>query len=149
MPQPDCPWLLVQGDADEAIDGERVLALASELARFWVNLGDLSEGRDWLERFVDGLGQDLAAFAIGLLGGDTTATPGPVSNARTSPGSPPGGTTVTLPMPPTFCSSRQSAPANSSASAMGMSAPTSLLMEYIHLLALYPSATIFISSKAD
>ena len=36
-----------------------------------------------------------------------TALPGPVSNARTASSFPPGGTTVTLPMPPMFCSARQ------------------------------------------
>ena len=39
-------WALSGGDAETA------QRLASELARFWVNLGDLSEGRDWLERAV-------------------------------------------------------------------------------------------------
>jgi tetratricopeptide (TPR) repeat protein len=39
-------WALSGGDAETA------QRLASELARFWVNQGDLSEGRDWLERAV-------------------------------------------------------------------------------------------------
>ncbi|MGB1026571.1 MAG: thiamine-phosphate kinase, partial [Rhodospirillaceae bacterium] len=34
---------------------------------------------DWLERFADGLGQDLKTFGIGLYGGDTVATPGPTA----------------------------------------------------------------------
>ena len=39
-------WALSGGDAETA------QRLASELARFWVNHGDLSEGRAWLERAV-------------------------------------------------------------------------------------------------
>ena len=39
-------WALRSGDAETA------QRLASEMARFWVNLGDLSEGRAWLERAV-------------------------------------------------------------------------------------------------
>jgi len=39
-------WALGAGDAETA------QRLASELARFWVNLGDLAEGRAWLERAV-------------------------------------------------------------------------------------------------
>ncbi|CCG07537.1 thiamine-phosphate kinase [Pararhodospirillum photometricum] len=33
----------------------------------------------WLESFARGLGEDLAAFEIALLGGDTVATPGPLT----------------------------------------------------------------------
>ena len=43
-------WALSGGDVET---GQR---LASELARFWVNLGDLSEGRAWLERAVAPIG---------------------------------------------------------------------------------------------
>ena len=39
-------WAIGSGDA------ETTQRLASELARFWVNLGDLAEGRAWLERAV-------------------------------------------------------------------------------------------------
>ena len=39
-------WALSGGDAETA------QRLASELARFWVNVGDLPEGRAWLERAV-------------------------------------------------------------------------------------------------
>jgi hypothetical protein len=39
-----------------------------------------------------------------------TTTPGPVSNARVDEGTPPGGTIVTLPIPPRFCSARHSVP---------------------------------------
>jgi len=50
-----------------------------------------------------------------------TVTPGPVSKARTPSLAPFGGTMVTLPMPPMFCSARQSSPANNIASAIGTS----------------------------
>jgi len=39
-------WLATRGDA------YRAQRLASELARFWVNLGMIGEGRDWLERVI-------------------------------------------------------------------------------------------------
>lgn len=39
--------------------------------------GDVTE--DWIARFAAGLAQDQAEFAIGLLGGDTTRTPGPTT----------------------------------------------------------------------
>jgi len=38
---------------------------------------------DWFARFAAGLAQDQAEFGIVLLGGDTTATPGPVSLSLT------------------------------------------------------------------
>ncbi|WP_439814391.1 thiamine-phosphate kinase [Zavarzinia sp. CC-PAN008] len=50
--------------------------------------------RAWLERFVDGLAQDLATYGIGLLGGDTTATPGPVTLSLTAIGEVPRGTAI-------------------------------------------------------
>jgi len=34
---------------------------------------------DWLERFAQGLASDQQEFALGLLGGDTTKTPGPLT----------------------------------------------------------------------
>ena len=37
-----------------------------------------STTREWLEAFVEGLAQDQQAYAIGLLGGDTVVTPGPL-----------------------------------------------------------------------
>jgi thiamine-monophosphate kinase len=37
----------------------------------------------WFAGFVDGLAADQAAFAVTLLGGDTTATPGPLSLSLT------------------------------------------------------------------
>jgi len=46
--------------------------------------GDVAE--DWLRRFAEGLGQDQKAFGIGLLGGDTTRTPGPTTLSVTALG---------------------------------------------------------------
>jgi thiamine-monophosphate kinase len=47
--------------------------------------------RDWIAAFARGLGEAQAAFDIGLLGGDTTATPGPLTIAITAFGElPPG-----------------------------------------------------------
>jgi len=45
----------------------------------------------WLRAFANGLAQDQAAFGISLLGGDTTATPGPLSIAITAFGHAPQG----------------------------------------------------------
>lgn len=41
-------------------------------------------GEPWLSAFVAGLAADQAAFRIGLLGGDTTATPGPLTLSVTA-----------------------------------------------------------------
>jgi thiamine-monophosphate kinase len=43
-------------------------------------------GEDWIARFAGGLAQDQAEFGIALLGGDTTATPGPLSLSITALG---------------------------------------------------------------
>jgi thiamine-monophosphate kinase len=40
----------------------------------------------WLRAFADGLAADQARYAIGLLGGDTTATPGPLTISITALG---------------------------------------------------------------
>ena len=45
----------------------------------------------WIGSFAHGLAQDQKTFAISLLGGDTTATPGPLSIAITALGSVPAG----------------------------------------------------------
>ena len=45
----------------------------------------------WLEKFVAGLAADQKEFSISLLGGDTTATPGPLTLAITALGSVPRG----------------------------------------------------------
>lgn len=45
----------------------------------------------WLGEFSRGLGEDQAAFGISLLGGDTTATPGPLTIAITALGHVPNG----------------------------------------------------------
>lgn len=43
-------------------------------------------GLEWLERFALGLGQDLNDFGIALIGGDTVATPGPLTLSLTAMG---------------------------------------------------------------
>jgi thiamine-monophosphate kinase len=48
----------------------------------------------WLACFARGLADDQAAFAISLLGGDTTATPGPLTIAITALGHVPRGTMI-------------------------------------------------------
>ncbi|MDE1937570.1 MAG: thiamine-phosphate kinase [Alphaproteobacteria bacterium] len=45
----------------------------------------------WLESFAQGLGDDQAEFNVSLLGGDTTATPGPLTLAITAMGHVPTG----------------------------------------------------------
>jgi len=47
---------------------------------------------DWLRAFARGLHEDQAEFGISLLGGDTTATPGPISIAISAFGHLPKGT---------------------------------------------------------
>ncbi len=42
---------------------------------------------DWLKSFANGLGADQMEFGIALLGGDTTATPGPLTLSITAMGS--------------------------------------------------------------
>lgn len=48
----------------------------------------------WFAAFASGLGQDQAEFGIGLLGGDTTSTPGPLSLSLTAIGHVPAGSIV-------------------------------------------------------
>lgn len=48
-------------------------------------------GTEWIERFAYGLGADQNRYGIGLLGGDTAATPGPLSVAITAIGTVPAG----------------------------------------------------------
>ena len=48
----------------------------------------------WLEGFARGLGEDQRAFAVPLLGGDTTATPGPLTLAITAMGYVPVGALI-------------------------------------------------------
>ncbi|PPD43577.1 MAG: thiamine-phosphate kinase [Methylocystis sp.] len=45
---------------------------------------------DWLEAFAAGLAEDARAYAIPLIGGDTTATPGPLTISITALGRTPG-----------------------------------------------------------
>lgn len=49
---------------------------------------------DWLEKFATGLGEDAAAFACPLLGGDTVSTSGPLTLSITALGSVPAGRMV-------------------------------------------------------
>jgi thiamine-monophosphate kinase len=51
-------------------------------------------GAAWLDAFARGLGEDQRAFAITLIGGDTTHTPGPLTLTITALGSVPCGTMV-------------------------------------------------------
>jgi len=44
---------------------------------------------DWVARFAEGLARDQAAYDVALLGGDTTATPGPSSLTLTAVGAVP------------------------------------------------------------
>ena len=85
-------------------------AIAAKLLR--VNLSDLAAkgavptgyllalslphwiGEPWLARFAQGLGDDQERYSIGLLGGDTTATPGPLVASITALGTVPAGTSV-------------------------------------------------------
>lgn len=46
---------------------------------------------DWLRRFAQGLAEDCRAFAIALIGGDTVATPGPLTLTLTAFGHVPQG----------------------------------------------------------
>jgi thiamine-monophosphate kinase len=48
----------------------------------------------WLEGFARGLGEDQRTFAVPLLGGDTTATPGPLTLAITAMGYVPAGAMI-------------------------------------------------------
>ncbi|WP_340150152.1 thiamine-phosphate kinase [uncultured Sneathiella sp.] len=52
------------------------------LATFWPE----KLPRDWIEGFVSGLQMDQEEFGIGLLGGDTVRTPGPLSLSLTAIG---------------------------------------------------------------
>ncbi len=53
---------------------------------------DLSE--DWVRAFASGLGQDLQAFGVALIGGDTVSTPGPLVLSLTALGKVPAGKTI-------------------------------------------------------
>ncbi len=48
----------------------------------------------WLESFARGLGEDQAEFALSLLGGDTTLTPGPLAIVITAFGHVPSGAMI-------------------------------------------------------
>lgn len=100
-------WRLVI-TADAATEGVHFLAddppelIGRKLLRY--NLSDLAAkgaepfaylltmalrpdlGADWIEGFVSGLAEDQDRFGVVLVGGDTTATPGPVSLSITALG---------------------------------------------------------------
>jgi len=48
----------------------------------------------WIEAFARGLGEDQKSFTVPLLGGDTTATPGPLTMAVTALGHVPAGAMI-------------------------------------------------------
>ncbi len=48
----------------------------------------------WLAEFARGLGEDQQVFGVSLLGGDTTATPGPLTIAITALGTVPAGAMI-------------------------------------------------------
>jgi thiamine-monophosphate kinase len=48
----------------------------------------------WIAAFADGLRADQAAFGVGLLGGDTTRTPGPLTATITALGEAPAGQAI-------------------------------------------------------
>ncbi|HEY0283552.1 MAG TPA: thiamine-phosphate kinase [Rhizomicrobium sp.] len=51
-------------------------------------------GLTWIEEFARGLGEDQKRFSVPLLGGDTTATPGPLTLAITAMGYVPAGAMI-------------------------------------------------------
>ena len=50
-----------------------------------------AEGEAWLEAYAAGLGEDLDAYDVLLIGGDTTSTPGLLSLSQTALGECPAG----------------------------------------------------------
>jgi thiamine-monophosphate kinase len=62
-------------------------AMAAE-PRWCLLAMSLGEAQDetWLEAFAEGLGADLESFGVALIGGDTTATPGPLTLSLTALG---------------------------------------------------------------
>jgi len=65
-------------------------ARAYVLAAAWPTSAD----RGWIERFAVGLGEAQDRFRVSLVGGDTVATPGPLTLAITAYGSLPAGTAL-------------------------------------------------------
>lgn len=51
-------------------------------------------GEDWLERFAAGLAADQEEFSVGLFGGDSVATPGPIALSLTAFGEVPLGQAI-------------------------------------------------------
>ncbi len=82
----DIAWKAVAVNvSDLAAKGARPLAYLLALAL------PGAPRRDWMEGFADGLRQAQTAFAIGLAGGDTTATAGPLTISITALGETPRG----------------------------------------------------------
>jgi thiamine-monophosphate kinase len=74
--------------SDLAAKGAKPLAYLLALSLpDWIDMS-------WLEAFARGLGEDQRAFAVSLIGGDTTHTPGPLTLAITALGSLPRGTMI-------------------------------------------------------
>lgn len=72
------------------------LAAMGAVPRFYNLALALSSSVDeaWLGGFAEGLGDDQARFGIGLIGGDTVSTPGPVTIAITAIGEAPAGSAL-------------------------------------------------------
>jgi thiamine-monophosphate kinase len=71
------------------IVGKGARPSAALLTLIWPN----HRPADDIARFAEGLGRDLQQFGIGLIGGDTTATPGPLTVSVTMFGEPLGART--------------------------------------------------------
>jgi thiamine-monophosphate kinase len=74
--------------SDLAAMGARPLGYLLALAR----AREISD--DWLAAFCSGLAADNAEFGVGLLGGDTVATPGPLTLSLTAIGEVPAGSAL-------------------------------------------------------
>jgi thiamine-monophosphate kinase len=62
-------------------------AMGAEPRAYFLNAAwPTSLGEDWIARFARGLAEDQAHFAIALAGGDTVATPGPLTLTATALG---------------------------------------------------------------
>lgn len=91
------------GDEDPALIAKKLLRAnlsdlaamgAAPLCYFMALMLPRDTGADWLQRFTQGLTEDQKGFGIHLAGGDTTATPGPLSLSLTALGTVPAGTAL-------------------------------------------------------
>lgn len=72
-----------------------IAAMAARPMGYFLNLTLPAEiGDDWVERFANGLAADQKTFGIGLMGGDTTRTPGDLTLSVTMFGEIPSGSAV-------------------------------------------------------